>query len=63
MDHSHAPAGSCCAAFAEKRRKIEPYFFFFGLLSLIGLAIALVTCEAYSQVGPDSAQSAPAHHH
>ena len=56
MDH-HAPTGSCCTNLAEKRRKAEPYIFFFGVLLLVALGICLVTREAFTEAGPVSAHA------
>jgi hypothetical protein len=63
MDHgSNAPHLDPCCAFAIKRRQAEPYLFFVGLLVAIALAICAVTHEAFSQVGPNSAQHHPGAH-
>jgi len=56
MDHQ-APAGSCCSNLAEKRRKAEPFIFFFGVLIVIAIGICLVTREAYTEAGPASAHA------
>lgn len=56
MDHQ-APTGSPCAAMAEKRRKAEPYVFFFGVLLLVALGIGLATREAFTEAGPVSAHA------
>lgn len=61
----HAESHPACSR-AERRRRAEPYVFFFGTMIAIALAIALVCYEAYfSPVGPKSAQpqDAPIHHH
>lgn len=62
----HADHHSCSHDLAEKRRKLEPYIFFFGTLAAVLVAIILVVVEANTQYGPDSAQpihTSPAHHH
>jgi len=56
MDH-HAPTGSLCLAFAEKRRKAEPFIFFFGVLLLVALGMCLTAREAFTQAGPVSAHT------
>lgn len=54
MDHaeSHAPARTP----AERRRRAEPYVFFFGTLGAVLIAIILIIVTSHQQVGPDTAQ-------
>jgi hypothetical protein len=56
MDHT-SPQSHCCA---EKRRKAEPYIFFFGTMLLVAFGIALVVCNSRHDIGPRSAQPAGA---
>lgn len=61
MDHadSHAPARSP----AERRRRAEPYVFFFGTMGAVLIAIILIIAKSHEQVGPDSAQRPAAADH
>lgn len=60
MDHADPHPHAC--SLTDKRRRAEPFIFFFGTLGLALIAIILVVWTAHQPVGPESAQRPAAPH-